>query len=132
MASADPDDSFLRRLALRSCDVSERWFPDPYVFAVLAVAVVAIAALLIGSQPVAVVQQFGNGFWSLIPFTLQMSFIIIGGYVTADSPPVEKLVTRLASLPRTGRGAVAFVATFSIVGMMVLVERRTYLLAIAL
>ncbi len=113
MHPRDTDDSFLRRLSLRSCDVSERWFPDPYVFAVLAVALVAAAALLIGSRPVAVVQEFGNGFWSLIPFTLQMSFIIIGGYVTADSPPVEKLVTRLAALPRTGRGAVAFVATFS-------------------
>jgi short-chain fatty acids transporter len=109
-----PDtDTFLRRLALRCCDVSERWFPDPYVFAVLAVALVAAFALLIGSRPVAVVQAFGSGYWSLIPFTLQMSFIIIGGYVTADSPPVEALVTRLARLPSTGRGAVAFVATFS-------------------
>jgi len=106
-------DTFLRRLALRCCDVSERWFPDPYVFAVLAVVLVAAFALSIGSGPVAVVQAFGGGYWSLIPFTLQMSFIIIGGYVTADSPPVERLVTRLASLPRTGRGAVAFVATFS-------------------
>ncbi len=109
----DTEESFLRRLALRSCDVSERWFPDPYVFAVLAVAIVAAAALMVGSKPVAVVQAFGSGYWSLIPFTLQMSFIIIGGYVTADSPPVERLVTRLAALPRTGRGAVAFVATFS-------------------
>jgi short-chain fatty acids transporter len=113
MRTPDPDATFLRRVAQRSCELSERWFPDPYIFAVLAVGIVAAAALAIGSEPTAVVREFGNGFWSLIPFTLQMSFIIIGGYVTADSPPVEKLVTRLAALPRTGRGAVAFVATFS-------------------
>ncbi len=105
--------SMLARLARRSCDLSERWFPDPYIFAVLAVLIVVIAAVFIGSQPSMVALKFGEGFWSLIPFTMQMSFIIIGGYVTADSPPIESLTQRLAMLPRTGRGAVAMVATFS-------------------
>ena len=61
-----------------------------------------------------VATAFGNGFWSLIPFTMQMSFIIIGGYVTADSPPVARLTQKLAALPRTGRGAVAMIAVLSL------------------
>ena len=113
MQARDPTPSPLERLALRCCDWSERWFPDPYVFAVLAVVIVALAAMVIGSAPASVSLKFGEGFWSLIPFTMQMSFIIIGGYVTADSPPIEKLTRRLAAVPRTGRGAVAMVAAFS-------------------
>ena len=95
----------LERFALRSCDWSERWMPDAYVFAALGVAIVAIVAMLLGASPNATAVAFGDGFWSLIPFTMQMSFIIIGGYVVASSPPMERLIERLASLPRTGRGA---------------------------
>jgi short-chain fatty acids transporter len=80
---------------------------------VLAVAIVSLGALCIGAPPLAIAESFGSGFWSIIPFTMQMAFIIIGGYVIADSPPIATLMARLAAIPRTGRGAVALVALFS-------------------
>lgn len=103
----------LERWARRSCAWSERWIPDAYIFAALAVVIVAAAALLSGAAPAATAKAFGDGFWSLIPFTMQMSFIIIGGYVVASSPPAARLIDRLASLPRSGRSAVCWVALVS-------------------
>lgn len=100
-------------MAARCCQWSERWFPDAFAFAVLAVSLVALAALFNGASPEKVATTFGEGFWSLIPFTMQMAFIIIGGYVTADSPPIAYLTHRLAERPRTGKGAVLLVAVFS-------------------
>ena len=44
---------------------------------------------------------------------MQMCFIIIGGYVVAASPTVARIIETLARLPRSGRGAVAFVALIS-------------------
>jgi short-chain fatty acids transporter len=41
---------------------------------------------------------------------MQMAFVTIGGYVVATAPPVQALIDRLATLPRTGRGAVGLVA----------------------
>jgi len=105
--------STLERIALRCCNWSERWVPDAFVFAALAVVIVAIAAILLGATPLRTAQAFGDGFWSLIPFTMQMSFIIIGGYVVASSPPVARLIDRLAGLPKTGRGAVCWIALVS-------------------
>jgi short-chain fatty acids transporter len=105
---------WLSLLAARCCALSERWFPDAFSFAALAVFVVALGAVAIGAPPLAVAQNFGTGFWGLIPFTMQMCFIIIGGYVVADSPPIAALVRRLARLPSSGRGAVALVALFGI------------------
>ncbi|MEY4763137.1 MAG: hypothetical protein RLZZ200_2993 [Pseudomonadota bacterium] len=102
--------SGLARLALHCCAWSERCFPDAWVFSVTLVAVVAVAAVAIGAEPAAVVRQFGSGFWSLIPFTMQMTLVILAGYVTADSPPVARLTSWLAARPRTGRGAVVMVA----------------------
>lgn len=103
----------IERIALRCCAWSERWIPDAYVFAALAVVVVALAALALGASPTAAARAFGDGFWSLIPFTMQMSFIIIGGYVVASSPPAARLIQRLASFPKSGRGAVCWVAIIS-------------------
>ncbi|MYX60960.1 TIGR00366 family protein, partial [Streptomyces sp. SID8382] len=75
-----PRDGFLARAATRSAAVAERWFPNTLVFALLTVAVVAIAAMGIGSGPAKVASVFGNGFWDLIPFTMQMAMVAIGGY----------------------------------------------------
>src|ERR1700733_6749796 len=110
---ATVDGSILSRTARRCCAWSERWFPDAFAFAVLAVAIVSLGALCIGAPPLAIAESFGSGFWSIIPFTMQMAFIIIGGYVIADSPPIATLMARLAAIPRTGRGAVALVALLS-------------------
>lgn len=105
--------AWLERISLRCCAWSERWIPDAYVFAVLAVIIVAIAAIALGSPVSQTAKAFGDGFWSLIPFTMQMSFIIIGGYVVASSPPAARLIDKLAALPRSGRGAVCWVAAIS-------------------
>ena len=100
MVDTTANDSWLSRAAERCCEWSERWFPDAFAFALIAVSVVALGAVLIGAPPRAVAENFGSGFWSLIPFTMQMTFIIIGGYVVADSPPVDRLVHRLAGVPK--------------------------------
>src|ERR1700722_1734390 len=106
-------ETFLARLGLAFTNWAERWFPDAYVFVALAGAGVAAAALLIGASPVAVAKSFGDGFWSLIPFTMQMAMVVISGYVVATSPPAAKLIDALAGLPRSGRSAVGFVAAVS-------------------
>ena len=107
------DETVLARLGLAFTNWAERWFPDAYVFVALAVAVVATAALLNGAAPVAVAKSFGEGFWSLITFTMQMAMVVISGYVVATSPPAAKLIDGLAGLPRSGRSAVGFVAAVS-------------------
>ena len=108
------DSRLLERIALRTCAWSERWIPDAYVFAATGVVLVAAAALILGATPVATAKAFGDGFWSLIPFTMQMTFIIIGGFVVASSPPVGRLIDRAAAIPRTGRAAVVWVTLVSV------------------
>ena len=93
---------------------AERWFPDAYVFVLIAVIVVAAGAIVHGGSPLAVSRAFGDGFWNLIPFTMQMALIAIGGYVVAMSPAVAAILRRLAGVPKTGRGAVVLVGVISI------------------
>ncbi|MEN8273789.1 short-chain fatty acid transporter [Acinetobacter seifertii] len=102
------------RFALRISDWSEKWFPDSYIFALLGVIIVSIAALSIGAPIHDVATSFGNGFWSLIPFTLQMTMLIIVGYVVSVSKPVKYLIQKMARIPSSGRGAIVLVATVSL------------------
>lgn len=102
------------RFSALMVDLAERWFPDAYVFVLIAVIVVAGGAILHGGAPLAVSRAFGDGFWNLIPFTMQMALVAIGGYVVALSPPVASALKRLAQVPRTGRGAIVFVGLLSI------------------
>jgi len=93
----------LARLALRFTAWAERWFPDAFVFVAIAVVVVAGAAMLNGAPPMAVAKSFGDGFWSLITFTMQMAFVAIGGYVVATSPPARRMIRAIARIPPPAR-----------------------------
>lgn len=117
-ASAAVQDGWMARAALRSAAWAEKWFPDAYVFAVLGVIIVAVAAMGFGATPQATAKAFGDGFWSLIPFTMQMAFVVIGGYAVATAPVVARFIDLLARVPRSGRGAVVYVGLVSMLASL--------------
>jgi short-chain fatty acids transporter len=105
----------IARFALALTAWTERWVPDAFIFALVATVVVVAAALgATSSSIVQVVDAWGHGFWELIPFTLQMSLVIITGHVLATSKPMGRLIRLLAGLPATPRSAVAMVTFFAL------------------
>jgi short-chain fatty acids transporter len=111
--------SRLAAAGLRLSDFFERWFPDAFALALAAVAVVFAASVAVGSSPVQAARWFGSGFWDLVAFTMQMSMIIVTGYVVATAPPVYRVIRAVAGIPRNGRSAVAFVGLFSMLSSLV-------------
>src|SRR5712671_1446481 len=119
-SNSDPDDpGVMQRLGASLADWSEQWFPDAYVFAGIAVAIVCAAALVIGRSPTEISVDFGKSFWNLIPFTMQMAFVVIGGYIVAVSPPVRRVIDFLARFPKSPKVAVAYVACLAIVASLI-------------
>ena len=110
----DNSQNILQRFALKVSDWSEKWFPDSYIFALLGVVIVALAAMAIGAPIQSVALSFGDGFWSLIPFTMQMCMLIVVGYVVSVSKPVGMLIDKLAKIPTSGRNAIVMVAMVSL------------------
>jgi short-chain fatty acids transporter len=96
--------------------------PDAFIFALGGTLVVALGAFIVDGNvraaPLRLVDAWGGGFWSLIPFTLQMAMMIISGYVLATSPAVFRLIQGLAARPRTGKGAVVLVAAVSMLSSL--------------
>ena len=111
-------DPALVRLGLTVSNWTERWFPDAFIFALAAIVVVFIAGVLLGRSPQKMTEYFGGGFWTLIVFTMQMTLIIVFGYVVASSPPVYRIVQTIAGIPKGPRSAVATVAFFTVVSSL--------------
>ncbi len=112
-------ESGLARFGLSLASWSERWFPDPLVFALLGILFVFIFGLLLKQSPAKLAVQGGKNFWTLVPFTMQMVMIIIGGYVVATTPLVSRLIRWLAKIPKTGRSAIAMIALFSMLTSLI-------------
>lgn len=113
------EEGLLARMGASLADWSERWFPDAYVFAVIAVAVTVAGALIMGRSPLQISVDFGNAFWTLIPFTMQMAFVVIGGYIVAVSKPIQSLIKILAGVPKTPKVAVAYVALMAMLASLI-------------
>jgi short-chain fatty acids transporter len=112
-------ESTLAAVGLRLSEWFERWFPDAFALALVAVAIVFTATLFMGSSVRQSAQWFGAGFWDLVVFTMQMSMIIVTGFAVATAPPVYAIIKKMSEIPKTGRGAVAFVALFSMLSSLV-------------
>src|SRR5271168_5473944 len=93
------------RFGLRLANWSERWFPDPLIFALLGIVVVFVAGLLLHQSPGKLAIQGGKNFWTLVPFTMQMVMIIVGGYVVASTPIAHRAIRALAGIPTTPKAA---------------------------
>src|ERR1700739_2892538 len=103
-------DGRVARMGVALANWSERWFPDPLVFAFLGVLVVYALGVLAGESPTQLGIEAGRNFWTLVPFTMQMVMIIVGGYVVASTPLVRRAIHWLAGVPTTPRGAITLVA----------------------
>ena len=103
---------------LRLSEWFERWFPDAYALAIVAV-LLSRRQRRIGNSPAQTAQWFGAGFWDLVAFTMQVTMLIISGFAVASAPPVHAVIRRLAAIPKTAAGAAAFVALFSMLSSLV-------------
>lgn len=103
---------FLIRLSTR---MMERYLPDAYIFVILLSLLVFALSSLTNKAPLNVVDFFGNGFWGLMAFTVQMTMVLLCGSVMAKSPLFKRILTTLAKKPRSAGSAIVMVSTLTII-----------------
>nr|WP_298249974.1 short-chain fatty acid transporter [uncultured Halomonas sp.] len=105
----------LKALSRPAVKLVERYLPDPYIFVLLLTVIAAAAAIAVERQtPLAVMRMWGDGFWNLLTFSMQMLLVLVTGYMLASSPPVKKLLQRLAALAKGPGGAILLVTYVSL------------------
>ena len=88
-------------------NLMDRYLPDPLVIAmILTVLTMILAIIFQGSSPFQVVDYWGEGFWGLLSFTMQMTVVLLAGYVLAKTPPVDRFLDALTSRISSPRAAI--------------------------
>lgn len=81
---------------------AHRWVPDSYIIAlILSLLTFALAWLFTPAGPYKIVQAWGQGFWVLLEFSMQMTLIVITGYALATTPLCMRLLRGVCSMPRS-------------------------------
>jgi short-chain fatty acids transporter len=81
--------------------------PDATSASVVLLLLVVGAALTTGNAPSAVADAYYRGLWMLLPFTMQMTLILVLSAVVGASPLFRRAVLGLAGVPRSATGVVA-------------------------
>lgn len=75
--------------------------PDAITASVVLLLVLVAAALSLGNSAIQVADAYYRGLWMLLPFTMQMTLIIVLSSALAYTPFFRNTIARLSELPRT-------------------------------
>ena len=98
-----------------SNSLMEKYLPDPFLFVIILTVVIFVLGLgLTDSSPVQMVAFWGEGFWALLAFSMQMVLVLVTGFVLASSPIFKKGLGKLASLAKSPGSAIILVTLVSL------------------
>ncbi|MGO1712072.1 MAG: TIGR00366 family protein [Senegalia sp. (in: firmicutes)] len=92
--------------------IVQKYLPDPFLFAAILTFIVFILGVFVTNQsPLEMVVHWGDGFWGLLAFSMQMALVLVTGHTLANAPIIKKGLRKLASIPKTPTQAI-FAVTF--------------------
>ena len=100
---ADPRQSKLEMFA----HVMGRFVPDAITASVILLLLLTGMAMAMGNSAGKTLDAFYQGLWMLLPFTMQMTLIIVLSSVLGATPFFKTAITRLSRLPKTQFQAIA-------------------------
>jgi len=84
-----------------------RFVPDAITASVMLLIILAIMSLVMGNSAGKTLDAYYQGLWMLLPFTMQMTLIIVLSSVLGATPFFKTVITRLSQLPKTQFQAIA-------------------------
>lgn len=83
-------------------NVVNRFLPDPLIFAILLTIITFFLGItLTPKTPLDMIGMWGDGFWNLLKFSMQMALVLVTGHALASSGPVRSGMAGLASIAKT-------------------------------
>jgi len=110
----------IARLSRFFTNVVHRVLPDPLIFSILLSLAVFLASLLLTPTPAdQLLMLWGDGFWNLLKFSMQMAMVLVTGHAMATSNAMRQAMKGLASMASTPAQGVMLVTLVSAVASVV-------------
>ena len=94
----------------------EKYLPDAFIFVLLLTLGVMGSAWLFQDASLGhIVQYWGEGFWGLLQFSMQMLLILVNGFLLANTRIVQSQLNAVAQYIRTAGQAVVCVSIVALV-----------------
>ncbi|HXF49878.1 MAG TPA: TIGR00366 family protein [Verrucomicrobiae bacterium] len=88
-------------------NLSERLIPSAFVIAlILTLFTFGMSLGVVGISLGDTIHFWGNGFWELLTFAMQMALIILTGYIVAASAPVAAFLEKVAGLAKGPKSSI--------------------------
>ncbi|MBO0603456.1 short-chain fatty acid transporter [Sporosarcina sp. E16_3] len=96
----------LRRISQRFKVAVENYLPNAFIFAILLTFITLILGITVTHQSLTeMTTHWYGGFWNFLAFTMQMILILITGYALVKAPPIQRILIKAASIPKTQKSA---------------------------
>lgn len=100
--------------------IVQRYLPDAFLFAIiLTIFVYLLGVFLTNNSPMEMVAYWGNGFGMLLEFGMQMSLVVVTGYILASTPVVKRFLAKLSRIAKTPGQAVMLVTFVALVACLI-------------
>ncbi len=110
----------IKKLTRACVNLVQKYLPDPYLFAVILTFIVFILGMVIAQNtPLQMVLHWGNGFWGLLAFSMQMALVLVTGHTLASSPPFKKLLGAIADAMKSPTQAVITATIVSVLATFI-------------
>jgi short-chain fatty acids transporter len=98
----------------------QRYLPDAFIFAIIfTILVYLLGVLFTSSGPIEMVSYWGDGFWDLLAFGMQMSLVVVTGYILANTTVVKRFLSKISSLAKTPAQAVILVTIVALIACLI-------------
>src|SRR5262245_18071177 len=103
--------NLLSRIAVSLNNWTSRWVPSAFSIAILfTIFTLLMGAIFTPHSFADCIRFWGDGFWELLSFAMQMTLIMVTGYIVVTSPVVNRMLRRFSRIPRGATSTIAFTA----------------------
>lgn len=99
---------------------ADRFIPDSFVFCVILTLIVFLGGTFVTDKGMLhLVNGWYDGLWGMISFAFQMAFMVVTCGAAAKAPAVERLLTKVARIPKTPTAAMFILLMFGFVSSFI-------------
>lgn len=108
--------NLINRLLMFFVNFMQKYLPDPFTIAWLITLIVCGMAIFITHKtPIDIITYWGNGFFGILTFAMQMTMVLVTGYALASADIVNKFLRHMVLIPKTPQQTVLFIGFASMI-----------------